>query len=145
MNRRDVIQKVILGSTVLIVVPSVLSNCSKDPLSNAGTETLPGAGSGKITIDLSLADNSALNNTGGTKITQGIIVANTGSNNFVALASACTHEGSTIGYSSDETAFICPNHGSKFSTSGSVLLGPATTALKAYPISKSGTILTISL
>lgn len=32
MNRRDLVQKVLQGGTVLVVIPSVLTSCSKDPV-----------------------------------------------------------------------------------------------------------------
>jgi cytochrome b6-f complex iron-sulfur subunit len=61
----------------------------------------------------------------------------------VALSSICTHQGCTIGYSPSANNFPCPCHGSVFSTSGSVLNGPAPTAVKSYPVSQTGNILTI--
>jgi cytochrome b6-f complex iron-sulfur subunit len=146
MNRRDLVQKIALGGAVILFVPSVLQSCTKD----TGPVANPNPGGGNITptfitLDLTSAENSALNNTGGSRVVQGIIVANTGSGNFVALASACTHAGTTVGYNSAQNSFICPNHGSKFSTTGSVLLGPATTALQSHAVSKSGNILTITV
>lgn len=139
MTRRDLIQKVLLGGTTLIVLPSVLESCAKpDPGPGPG----PG-GSGDLTIDLASPSNSALNTVGGSVVTSGVIVANIGSGQFVALASTCTHMGCTIGYSSANNNFPCPCHGSVFSTTGSVLNGPAGTALKSYTVTRSGDILTI--
>jgi cytochrome b6-f complex iron-sulfur subunit len=140
MNRRELVQKVLLGSTALIVIPSAITSCSKDP----GPDPGPGPGS-KITIDLSLAANSALNNDGGTKIIQDIIVANTGNGVFVALDSICTHQGCTVGYVLAADNFQCPCHGSVYSKSGIVVNGPALTALKSYIVNKVGNILTINL
>jgi cytochrome b6-f complex iron-sulfur subunit len=142
MNRRDLVQKVLLGTTALIVMPSALTSCEKDP---ATPDPAPGPAPGtKITIDLTLPENSALNNDGGTKIVQSIIVANTGNLTFVALSSICTHEGCTVAYSAGADNFQCACHGSVFAKSGSVVNGPAPTALKSYPISKAGDILTIT-
>jgi nitrite reductase/ring-hydroxylating ferredoxin subunit len=42
---------------------------------------------------------------------------------FSALTATCTHEGCTITNVSGQT-FICPCHGSQFSTSGSVVKSP---------------------
>ena len=145
MNRRDVVQKIVLGGAVLILVPTVLKSCTKDsatdPVINTGGNP-PGT---KINLDLSLADNSSLNATGGSKIVQSIIVINTGSGSFVALSSVCTHEGCTVGYDSPSGNVKCPCHGSVYATTGSVITGPAPIALKSYPVSKTGNILTISL
>ena len=149
MNRRVLVQKIVLGGAVLILVPSVLKSCTKDPTTDPATS--PGNNTGgnsngtKINLDLSQADNSSLNTTGGSKIVQSIIVINSGSGNFVALSSVCTHEGCTVGYDSPTGNVKCPCHGSVYAITGSVLTGPAPTALKSYPVSKTGNILTISL
>jgi cytochrome b6-f complex iron-sulfur subunit len=140
MNRRDVVQRIVLGGTILVVMPSVLTSCSKDPGPDAG----PGPGSSPITIDLSIAGNSSLNTTGGSKIVQNIIVINTGSDIFVALSSICTHQGCTVGYNSGAGNIQCPCHGSVYATTGSVINGPAPRALKSYPVSLTGNILTIT-
>jgi cytochrome b6-f complex iron-sulfur subunit len=141
MTRRDLIQKVVLGGATLIILPQTFSSCSKSSGDTGGT----GTGSDNITLDLTSPANSVLNTAGGNLITKGIIVANTGNNVFVALDSVCTHQGCTIGYDLTMNDFPCPCHGSIYSTTGSVINGPATVALKAYPVSKSGNILTISL
>lgn len=145
MNRRDLIQRVLLGSTALIVIPSAFTSCTKEPDPEPDPGTGPGPGPGTITIDLSLAANSALNSAGGSKIVQSIIIVNTGSGNFVALTSICTHEQNIIAYNSTAGKFKCPAHGSEFSITGSVLLGPATSALRSYSITKADNILTITL
>jgi len=140
MNRRDLIMKAFLGGTTLILAPSVFTSCSKDeePGNNGG-------GGDTLKIDLTIAAYTVLNTVGGSVVTQGKIIANTGGNVFVALDSTCTHEGCTIGYNQAANNFPCPCHGSIFSTSGSVVNGPAPRAVKSYPVSKSGDILTITL
>lgn len=140
MTRRDLIQKVLIGGTTLIVLPTALNSCSKDEddPGNGGT------GGNKITIDLTNPTYSALNNVGGSVTVQGIIVANT-SGGYVALDVACTHQGCSVTYNSTANNFPCACHGSLFSTAGAVLNGPATVALKSYAVSKSGNTLTITL
>ena len=142
MTRRDVIQKVLIGGTTVIILPSAICSCSKDED--------PGSGGGgnpprTITIDLTNPTYAALNNPGGQAIVQSIAVANVGNNNFIALASVCTHEGGTVVYSLASNKFVCQTHFSEFSTAGSVLLGPATTGLKSYVVTKSGNTLTVTL
>lgn len=142
MTRRDLIQKVLLGGATLIVVPSVLESCTKIDSGNpSGT---PAGNNNKLTVDLTNPTYSALNSSGGSVVTYGIIIANTGTG-FVALDATCTHAGGTLTYNSTNKNFSCPVHGSIFSTSGSVLQGPAVTAVKSHAISKSGDILTITL
>lgn len=140
MTRRDLIQKVLIGGTTLLVLPSALNSCSKnDTIDPGGT-----GGNKNINIDLTNPTYSALNNVGGSLIVQGIIVANT-STGYVALDSTCTHQGCAVGYSSTNNNFPCPCHGSVFSITGAVVNGPATTALKSYPVSKVGNTLTITV
>lgn len=147
MNRRDLIQRVLLGTTALIVLPSAFTGCTKDDSTVPTPDPNPGPGTGgsKITLDLNLAENSALNNVGGSKVVQTLIVANTGGGNYVALSSICTHEGCTVDYSSAAGKFVCPCHGSSFTTSGVVVTGPASSPLTSYTVVKSGSILTINL
>jgi cytochrome b6-f complex iron-sulfur subunit len=106
----------------------------------------PGGGTSgsKITMDVTTPAFSALNTSGGSVVTQGIIVANTGGS-YVALSSICTHLGCTIEYNALANNFPCPCHGSLYSTSGSVLNGPTVTALKSYPVSRTGDMVTITL
>lgn len=141
MNRRDSLQKLVLGGTVLFLAPSVLQSCSKD---TGADPTPPGPKPGQsITLDLSLPENAALNNPGGSKIVQSILVANTGTG-YVALSSICTHQGCTVAYNGTANKIQCPCHGSEYSTTGSVLAGPAPAPLESYPVSKTGNTLTIS-
>jgi cytochrome b6-f complex iron-sulfur subunit len=139
MNRRELVQKVVLGSAVLVLVPSVLQSCKKDSATNPGGNPQPT----KIDLDLSLSDNSVLNTTGGSKIIQNVLIINAGGGKYVALSSICTHEGCTVAYKSSADNIQCPCHGSVFSTSGSVINGPASSALKSYTPSLTGSILTI--
>ena len=141
MTRRDLVQKVLIGGVTFLVLPPVLNSCSKQDPGGSGGPPPPG---NKLTLDLTNASYSALNNAGGFVVVQGIIVANTASG-YVALDSTCTHLGCTVAYSSTNNNFPCPCHGSVFSAAGSVVTGPALTALKSYAVSKSGNTLTITL
>jgi cytochrome b6-f complex iron-sulfur subunit len=133
MNRRDVIQKFLVGGTVLVLVPSVLESCTKDSAMNPGTNPVGNPAGTNIDLDLSLAENSALNTTGSSKIVQSILIINTGTK-------ICT-----VGYNATAGDIECPCHGSVFSTSGSVINGPAPSPLKSYPVSIAGNVLTITL
>jgi cytochrome b6-f complex iron-sulfur subunit len=142
MNRREVVQKFLLGSTVLVLVPSVLESCSK---SSTDPDTKPGGGTGStIDLDLSLPENSALKTSGSSKIVQNILVFNTGTK-IVALSAICTHEGCTVAYNNGAGNIQCPCHGSVYSTTGSVINGPAPSALKSYQVTLTGDALSITL
>jgi cytochrome b6-f complex iron-sulfur subunit len=145
MNRRELIQRVIMGTTTLILLPSMLTSCEKEqvPVSDEIAGPKPDTPKSNLVIDLSLADYSALNTAGGSKVVDGIIIANTGTNGFIALSSACTHQGTQLKYNSKANSFECFSHGSVFSSTGSVTNGPASVPLQSYTVSRSGNILTI--
>lgn len=85
-----------------------------------------------LTLDLSQPANSALTSVGGSIVTNGIIIGRTGTSSFVAVSSACTHEGTTIQFQLNNNRFYCNNHGSTYALDGTVTLGPATRALVKY-------------
>ena len=143
MKRRDALQKVILGTGTVFLIPPVLlstTSCAKEETDDNNGNTPPQ----DLTIDLNDAKYADLNSDGGFVIEGNIIIANVGNDNFVALSKTCTHAGCTVSYSASNNNFPCPCHGSVFSTSGSVVNGPASSPLKAYTITKSGNILTIT-
>lgn len=73
-----------------------------------------------------------------------ILVARTGPDTFTAVTATCTHESCTItGFTGQ--SFVCPCHGSRFSTSGAVQNGPATRSLRSFATRFAGNVLTISV
>jgi Rieske Fe-S protein len=73
-----------------------------------------------------------------------ILVAHTAADTFTAVTATCTHENCTItGFTGQ--AFVCPCHGSRFSTSGVVQNGPATRSLRSFATRFASNVLTISV
>jgi cytochrome b6-f complex iron-sulfur subunit len=71
------------------------------------------------------------------------LVSRTGTSSFVAVTATCTHQGCTVvGFTNQH--YVCPCHGSRFSMTGSVVNGPATTPLRQFATQLSGTTLAIS-
>jgi cytochrome b6-f complex iron-sulfur subunit len=118
-----------------------LTSCEDDP-EDPGNNQPPG--SDELVIDLADDKYSALLSTGGYVVESSIIICNTG-DGYLALSSVCTHSGCTIDYDHGSGNLPCPCHGSVFSTTGSVLQGPADSPLKKYDIDQEGDILTIAL
>ncbi len=141
MTRRDLLQKVLIGGVTFLVLPPALNSCSKDDTPGGNGNPPPG---NTLKLDLTNPTYAALNNAGGFVVAQGIIVANTPTG-YVAIDNTCTHQGCGIAYNSTSNNFPCPCHGSVFSTTGAVITGPATVALKSYVVAKSGNTLTINL
>lgn len=132
-----------LGIGLAAVCSGCLGACSSGDDAPATPQITPPTNV-NATIDL----NTDLKNPGDSKAVSNILVVRLATGNipasFTAVQQACTHEGFPIAYSATQGKFVCPNHGSQFSTSGAVQLGPATTALKKYTITISGSTLTIT-
>lgn len=138
MERRQFFYLAGVGVSTLMI-GNFLASCSKDDdPDDPGT---PGNGK-KLTLDLTDPAFSSLTTPGNSIIKDNVLIIHT-SNGYVALSKTCTHQGCTVGF--DGTEVVCPCHGSKFSTVGSVLNGPATTPLTKYKTELLGNILTITL
>ncbi len=54
-----------------------------------------------------------------------------------AISRICTHLGCRVNYSKEEQILVCPCHGSRFSTNGKLLRGPASKPLPSLPVTCS--------
>ncbi|WP_143306669.1 QcrA and Rieske domain-containing protein [Chitinophaga vietnamensis] len=144
MERRDFVTNI--GLTLALACTAGLAACSKGSDNNPNPNPNPGGGSNaKLTANLT----SDLPNVGDYKISGGVILIRTGTGNttadFVALSSTCTHQGCTVAdYNKTSHLIECNCHGSRFTTTGAVSNGPATTPLAAYAININGNTLTVS-
>jgi cytochrome b6-f complex iron-sulfur subunit len=97
-----------------------------------------------FTIDLS----SKLTSIGDSTVSNGVILvriaAGETADAFTAVQVACTHQGTSINYNTGQGIFICPLHGSEFSKTGAVVLGPASSPLQKYTVTIDGNNLTVS-
>jgi cytochrome b6-f complex iron-sulfur subunit len=140
MDRKEFLAQLGLSSAA-IFAGACLAGCSKDDGGSGGGVTPPA--NVDFTINLADSANSALNTAGGFIYQSGIIIARTLTDTYLAVAQACTHEGTTVVWQSGNNRFFCPNHGSTFSTTGAVTNGPAGSALRRYNTSLTGTNLRI--
>lgn len=140
MDRKEFLNNMGLAAFA-VCTGSCFAACSKSSSSPGGGG---GGGSVNFTIDLS----TQLLDVGDSTAKSGVVVArlSAGSDpsNFTAVAQACTHQGTPVAYNSSSNLFVCPLHGSEFSTSGGVVQGPATSPLKKYSISISGNTMTVT-
>ncbi len=138
MNRRNFI--FYSYALAAVAVAGNLAGCSN------GDD--PGGGNGNENPKLTANLNSELMSVGSHKSQNNIIVVRTAEGNtpasFVALTSICTHESCTVGYSAIQNQFVCPCHGSVYNINGSVVQGPAPSALRKYSVSIEDNILTVS-
>lgn len=117
-----------------------------NPGGNGGTGITGTTTGASVNFTINLTIVTAVKAAGGFQVIGDTIVAHTSSGSYVALSKTCTHEGTTINFRANENDFLCPNHGSQFSTTGAVENGPAATALKVYKTSLSadGNTLTVT-
>jgi cytochrome b6-f complex iron-sulfur subunit len=135
----------VLGiSAGMIYLAPVLTSCSK---SSTDSIISPGGGNGgavDFTLDLTSPTYAALNTNGGSIVKDNIIIAKTSTGVYAAVTSICSHQQyNPIAFESANARFHCPNHGSNFGLDGSVINGPATSALKKYNTQLTGTSLRI--
>jgi Rieske Fe-S protein len=139
-----------------VTVASLLEGCG-----GGGNPAGPGGGGSNVpsltqisgttsgnTVTVNLDAASALASPGSAALVQAgnnsILVTRTGQDAFNALTAVCTHEQCIItGFSSG--TFICPCHGSQYTTSGTVQQGPATQRLRQFTTQFTNNVLTITL
>ncbi len=97
-------------------------------------------------VSVPIGAGSVLSSVGGVALVQStrgdFLLAHTGTNAFSALPATCTHQACTITIFSGGV-YICPCHGSQFTTSGQVLSGPAFVSLRQLATSVANDTVTI--
>jgi len=152
MERKDFIEQVGLSGAAILIF-GCMQSCSKSDGPSTNTNTGGGTGSGgnntstvDFSIDISKSPFDALKTNGGFYVdpTTKIIIVKTNISPFeiIAVSSICTHQQASIVYQANNS-FYCAAHGSVFATTGAVTTGPATTALKKYQTTLTGTSLRI--
>ena len=139
----------------IVAVTSLFEACggNGNPAGPGGGGSVPSlsvingtAASGRVTV--SIDAGSPLASVGSAALVQAgnqsYLVSRTGQETFNAMTAICTHEGCTVtGFSSN--TFVCPCHGSQYSTSGQVQSGPATRALQRFTTQFTNNVLTITV
>ncbi len=124
-----------------------------------GNPTGPGGGSfqslptvagtlGNASISVAVDAASPLAAVGSAALVQSaagnFLLAHTAQDTFAALTANCTHQACVVsGYANG--TFICPCHGSEFTTDGRVVAGPAPAALRRYATQFANGVVTVSL
>ena len=125
------------------------AGCGGSPTSPSNTgqplASVSAAVSGR-TVTVPTAGNS-LATVGGMAIIQtslgNFLVTRTGATSASVLTATCTHEGCTVSNVSG-SQFVCPCHGSTYSTSGTVVQGPANRPLQQFPAQATDTTVTFT-
>ncbi|MFC2075892.1 ubiquinol-cytochrome c reductase iron-sulfur subunit [candidate division KSB1 bacterium] len=134
------------GSALL----ALLTACGKDETTNSD-----GNGGPTVDIDTTLPAFSALATVGGSMTleanavsglpTNGVIIVRSSETTVTVLDRTCTHQGCKVGELGGTGIASCPCHGSQFNSSGGVVRGPATRALKTYKAAITGDIIEIDI
>ena len=119
-------RRTFLAQSAVLAAATALAACGA--ASDATAPTLGGSAS------IKLADQPALANVGGVALvtiaSNPFAIVRTGTSSFVALSRICPHQGSVVDQSS--TGFLCPNHGARFSTTGTWVGGQPTSSMRSY-------------
>jgi Rieske Fe-S protein len=151
-SRREFCQQACQAASLAalgLVIPGCGGSGSPTSPSGTGAPALPTASStiagGTFTLTI---DGSSPLNTVGTAVLvnasgRAFLVARTGQDAFVGLTATCTHEACTItGFQNQQ--YVCPCHGSRYTTAGGVVSGPAPRSLATFVTAFSNGILTVA-
>ena len=142
MERKEFLNALGVSAASLFLA-TCLGGCSKSGDAAGMGNNPPPPSNIDFTLDLNQPDNSNLGTNGGFIYKNGVIVARTTSGSYIAVAMACTHQGTTVVFDGANNRFFCNNHGSSFSTTGAVNNGPASTNLKQYSTTLTGRMLRV--
>lgn len=144
MERKDFLAALGL-SAGSIVITSCLGACGKSDTGSPDPVTPTPTPGTKLDFTLNVSTNADISSKGWT-IMNGVIIAKNGSN-YIALSSSCTHQGNPVTYNSGSNNFPCSltdaAHGSVFDSNGTRVQGPATSALKKYSTTLTGSSLRV--
>lgn len=128
MNRSEFFRLVGTGIGAILLTRCI-SSCA------TGSDPNP-APAQKISFTLNWDDpkHANLKVKGGYTIEQGIIIAHTKDDQYVAVSAICTHQSAQLTYQLSGNQFYCPNHGSDFDLTGKPTNGPATQPLTRYTL-----------
>lgn len=143
MERKDFIEQVGLSSAAILIF-GCMQGCSKSDNTSSNNNSNNNTPV-DFSIDISKSPYDTLKTIGGFYVEpiNNVIVVKTTSSEIIAVSAICTHQQASITYQANNNRFYCAAHGSAFNTTGAVTIGPATTALKKYQTSLTGTILRV--
>jgi cytochrome b6-f complex iron-sulfur subunit len=140
MERRRFFRNFAVGGSLLLTAPVLFNSCSDDSSDDNNNNN----NDKDITVDLNDPAYASLKTVGGFAYKGDIIIIRSTDSDYLALSKVCTHSQCTVTYNSTNKDIPCPCHGSKFTTNGAVVNGPATSPLKKYDVKLKDNILKIS-
>jgi nitrite reductase/ring-hydroxylating ferredoxin subunit len=121
----------------LIAAGTLINACGGSPTSPGNApqlSTLNGSVSGRV-VSVTIPSSGTLASVGTAALVNtsigAFLVSRTSESAFTVLTAMCTHEACTVsGFESSQ--YVCPCHGSTFTTAGAVVKGPAPRALSSF-------------
>lgn len=139
LSRFEFLKRLGFGGASLFAALCLTQSCKEDDDDNSSA-----AGPKDFTLDLNLAAYSRLKTVGQFVVEQEVVVACTGPGTYAAVTVICSHEGrKQIAYQSGSKDFRCSAHGAVFDAQGRVKTGPASSAIRTYQTSLSGSLLRV--
>jgi cytochrome b6-f complex iron-sulfur subunit len=134
----------------LLALGAVIPGCGGSSTAPSSAPSLPSVSGTLVnrTLTITVDAASPLAAVGGAAVvtvsTGTYLVARTAQSTFTAVTAVCTHEGCAVtGFAN--ARYVCPCHGSEFTTSGAVVQGPASSPLRQFPSTFLNNQVTISV
>ncbi len=136
MDRKAFLSAIGLSSAAMVLT---CIGCSK----SGGSVQNPPVTNVDFVLDLSAQQNAALLQKGGYIASQGILIAHTLNDTYIAVQASCTHENYPLIYKGANQQFYCNNHAATFDENGHVTGGPPNRSLVTYKTSLSNSSLRV--
>ena len=133
MDRKEFLSQIGIGGAGLFAA-ACMQACSKTSAAPSNVD---------LQLDLSTPAYASLKTPGSYVIVQGVIVALSTNSTYLAVSSACPHEGVQVQFQSSQNQFICTAHNSVFTSTGARVSGPTPRGLTQYKTSLTGNILRV--
>jgi Rieske Fe-S protein len=152
VSRRDFCLKTCQAASIAAlggILGTLLQACTQtDNPADVPTLATINATPSNGTITVTTASGSPIAAVGSAAVVQygsgSLLLAHTAASTFVAVSAVCPHQGCLInGFSGG--SYVCPCHGSTFSTSGQVTRGPANANLRTFAITSGNDQVVITL
>lgn len=146
LNRKEFINLFGKGAAALLATVCLGACGNRNDPSPGSSGVVPVTGV-DFTIDLNASSSAPLNNPNVGYIyssTRDVIIAKTTAGTYLALQAPCPHAGTSVYFSPGSSQFICPNHYAVFTSSGAVVSGPVSRALKEFTVVQTGSSLRIT-
>jgi cytochrome b6-f complex iron-sulfur subunit len=134
----------------LLTIGGVIPACGGSTTAPSSAPALPSVSGVLVNRTLSITVDAAspLASVGGAatvSVATGMyLVARTTQSALTTVTAVCTHEGCAVsGFAN--SLYVCPCHGSEFSTSGAVVQGPASSPLRQFPTTFANNVVTVSV